>query len=48
MSSGGTARAVQHSGEDRVRQALLEALQEFRAEGGGIRFQNRFRFVIVE
>lgn len=48
MSSGGTARAVQHSGEDRVRQVLREVLQEFHAEGGAIRLQNRFRFVIVE
>lgn len=48
VSSGGTARAIQHSGEERVRQVLLEAFEEFRAEGGGIRFQNRFRFVIAE
>ncbi len=48
LSSGGTARAVQHSGEERVRQAMLEALQEFRAEDGRIRFQNLFRFVIAE
>lgn len=48
MSSGGTTRAVQHSGEERVRQALLEAIQEFRGEGGEIRLHNRFRFVIVE
>lgn len=48
MSSGSTARAVQHSGEDRVRQVMLEAFGEFRAEGGRIRFQNRFRFVIAE
>lgn len=48
LSSGGTARAVQHSGEERVRQAMHEALREFRTESRGIRLQNRFRFVIAE
>ena len=48
MSSGSTARAIQYSGEERVRQTMLEALQEFRAEDGRIRFHNRFRFVIAE
>jgi SAM-dependent methyltransferase len=40
-------RAIQHSGEERVRQALLEALEEFRV-GTGYRMENRFRFLIAE
>ena len=47
MASGGTARAVQHSGEDRVRQALLGVLETFCTETGECRIQNRFRFLIA-
>lgn len=47
MAGSGGVRAVQHSGEDRVRQAILEALEEFRVETGGYRLENRFRFVIA-
>jgi len=48
MSGGGSARAVRHSGEGRVRQAILEALEEFRVATGGYRIENRFRFVIAK
>jgi SAM-dependent methyltransferase len=48
MSGGGAARAIAHSGEDAVRQAILAALEEFRTPAGGYRIENRFRFVIAE
>jgi SAM-dependent methyltransferase len=47
MAGSAGVRAVQHSGEDRVRQAILAALEEFRAETGGYRLENRFQFVIA-
>jgi hypothetical protein len=48
LAGSGGARAVQHVGEERVRQVLREALPEFRVETGAYRFENRFRFVIAE
>ena len=48
MAGGIAARAVQHSGEERVRQAMLEALEEFRVGTDGYRIENRFRFLIAE
>jgi SAM-dependent methyltransferase len=48
MAGGGGARAVQHSGEEHVRQAILQALEEFRMETGEYRIENRFQFVIAE
>jgi SAM-dependent methyltransferase len=46
--AGGTgARAIQYSGEQRVRGAIREALTEFRTETGEYRIQNRFRFLIA-
>ena len=46
MAGSGGVRAVQHSGEERVRQVILEALEEFRS-GTGYRMENRFRFGIA-
>jgi SAM-dependent methyltransferase len=48
MAGSGATRAAQHSGEARVREVLLEALEGFRTESGGVRFHNRFRFLIAE
>jgi SAM-dependent methyltransferase len=48
MAGSSGARAIAHSGEQRVRQAILEALEEFRLETGGYRIENRFRFLIAE
>ncbi len=46
--AGGTAgRALQHSGEARVLQALREVLEEFRVGAGGYRVENHFRWVIA-
>jgi SAM-dependent methyltransferase len=46
-ASGGSARAIQHSGEERVRETLMAALAEFTDETGVIRMRNRFRFLIA-
>jgi hypothetical protein len=55
MAGSAGVRAIQHSGEERVRQAILEALEEFRVgaagqpdSGCGYRTENRFRFVIAQ
>ena len=48
MAGSGGIRAVQHSGEERVRQTIVEALQEFRVGISGYRIENRFGFVIAE
>jgi hypothetical protein len=47
LAGSGGVRAVQHSGELRVRQAIVEALQEFRSTDG-YRMENRFRFGIAQ
>jgi len=41
-------RAVQHSGEDRVRAVLLDGLAAYRTEAGGYRLENRYRFLIAD
>lgn len=47
MAGSGGMRAIQHVGAERVRQVTLGALEPFRVETGGYRFENRFRFVIA-
>jgi SAM-dependent methyltransferase len=41
-------RAVQHSGEERVREVILDGLAPYRTETGGYRLENRFRFLIAQ
>jgi SAM-dependent methyltransferase len=48
MAGSAGVRAIQHSGEERVRQEILERLEAFRVASGGYRFENRFRFLIAE
>ena len=48
MAGGGGAQAIRHSGEERVRRAIQEALERFRLETGHYRIENRFQFVIAE
>jgi SAM-dependent methyltransferase len=48
LGGSGGVRAIRHSGEERVRQTILEALEAYRSETGGYRMENRFRFVIAE
>jgi SAM-dependent methyltransferase len=47
MAGSGGVRAIEHVGEERVRQVILGALEEFRVGTGGYRFENRFRFLIA-
>jgi hypothetical protein len=47
LAGGGSARAIQHSGEERVRRAMRDVLKGFRVETGEYRIENRFRFVIA-
>jgi hypothetical protein len=47
MQGSAGVRAVQHSGEERVRQAILAGLTSFRTEAGRYRLENRFRFLIA-
>jgi hypothetical protein len=42
------AKAIQHSGEERVRQAIRDALEEFRLKSGEYRIENRFHFLVAE
>ena len=47
MQGSAGVRAVQHSGEERVRQVILDGLAAYRTESGGYRLQNRFRILIA-
>jgi SAM-dependent methyltransferase len=47
LAGGGSARAIQHSGEERIRRAMRDVLGGFRVETGEYRIENRFRFVIA-
>ena len=48
MAGSGAVRAIQHSGEARVRQAILEALSPFRTEAGSYRMHNTFHYLIAK
>jgi SAM-dependent methyltransferase len=48
LASGGAILAIEHSGEDAVRKALVEAAAPFQRPDGSYRFQNRFRYLIAE
>jgi SAM-dependent methyltransferase len=47
MAGSAGTRAIKHVGEEAVRQAILERLEEFRS-GEGYTFVNHFRFVIAK
>jgi len=47
-SAGGTIRVVRAVGEERAREALLEAMQEFRTDDGGYRLVNAWRLVVAQ
>ena len=47
MRGSAGIRAVQHSGEARVRQVILDALAPFRVAAGGFRTENHFRYLIA-
>ena len=47
MSSGPAIRAIQHRGEDMVRDVLLEVIAPFRTSAGVYRLGNSFRYMIA-
>lgn len=47
MAAGGTWRAVEIVGEDRVRQAVYESIRQFQTGTGAVRMMNRFRYVVA-
>jgi SAM-dependent methyltransferase len=47
LAGAGSALAIQHSGEERVRQAIRDVLAGFQMETGEYRIENHFRFVIA-
>jgi len=46
--AGGGAQAIRHSGEERVRQTIRDALPRFRVETGHYRIETRFHYVIAQ
>jgi SAM-dependent methyltransferase len=47
LSAGPAVKAIQTSGEDRVREAVLTALEPFKSKSGGYRLENEFRYVVA-
>lgn len=48
LASGPAMRAIQHKGEEMVRDAILDALVPFRTSSGGYRLSNGFRYVLAD
>jgi hypothetical protein len=46
LSAGPAVKAVEHSGEAAVRDAVLTAIEPFRRPEGGYRLENTFRYAI--
>jgi SAM-dependent methyltransferase len=46
LSAGLTTLAIRHSGEEKVRAAVDEAISPYRQPDGSYRFKNKFRYVI--
>lgn len=47
LSAGPVVKAIRTSGEDRVREAVLAALEPFGNESGGYRLENKFRYALA-
>ncbi len=47
LSSGPAVKAIQTSGEPRVRDAVAEAIRPFRTASGGYCMENRFRYLVA-
>lgn len=47
-ATGGVTPAIEQSGEESVRRALVEAAAPFRRPDGSYRFENRFTYLIAE
>jgi hypothetical protein len=46
LSAGPSVKAIQTSGETRVREAVATAMAPFKLSSGGYRLENTFRFLI--
>jgi hypothetical protein len=46
LSAGPVAKAIQTSGDIRVREAVTTVLGQFKLSSGGFRLENTFRFLI--
>jgi SAM-dependent methyltransferase len=47
LSAGPAVRAIQVSGEDRVREAVVQALAPYRLSSGGYRLEHSFLFMVA-
>jgi len=47
LSSGPAIRAIQHTGEDVVRDVVLNVIAPFKTGSGGYRIKNSFRYMIA-
>lgn len=48
LSAGPAARAIEHSGYEKVREVVLESLQPFIQNNGHVVYHNKFRVVMAE
>jgi len=48
LSSGPAIRAIQHRGEDAVRDVVLSVIAPFKTDSGGYRLKNTFRYMIAK
>lgn len=48
MASGPAVRAAEHSGEEKVAAAVMEAIAPFRRSDGGYEMKNVFRFIVAK
>jgi SAM-dependent methyltransferase len=48
MSAGPAARAIEHSGTDKVREVFITAMQPYIQPGGKVIYRNKFRVVIIK
>jgi SAM-dependent methyltransferase len=47
LSAGPAVKAIATAGEERVRQAVTEAIAPYRSAGGGYRLENTFRYLLA-
>jgi SAM-dependent methyltransferase len=47
LAGGNLVPAIEHSGEEAVRRAIVEAAEPFRRPQGSYRFENKFRYLIA-
>jgi|SRR5579859_2563334 len=47
LSAGPAVKAIQTSGEERVGEAVLAALEPFKSKSGGYRLENKFRYIVA-